>query len=470
MKPQKKLKIGTNYKKNIDKIIKTKIQANEMEETMINNSKDNARIIDEIEKDVHNEKSDRIDKKNNEFMLENNTSLIHDTNTNMLVNNKTIVNNIINSADKNKATNDEQLTNTITAMKSEKQQVNTGTVTANDEQQTNTIAAIKSEEQQVNTSLVTTNKENDTNFVNSRYCNKKEPIIEYRRIYKKLYFSKYLYKLSNIYSAILTVQRFNKQKNLKCIYTKCKKSIEEMIKDIISIKHIEQINYFVDCECKKINITHEGKETNTFTFDFVECNFDFMIWCFICEKYESYMKTKNKEHIGNKFAKEFDTKSICDLPRKRLFGTTPNYTAACTNTSNNTYNISNNSNTNNISINTNKISTNAHEQPHLKETNNQNTVMTAKEKANAILQRIKDKERKRKEEFVSMQAKNDEIDELKNKIDTLFALENKTKLPIEKVVKVVNIFNGKKSIEKLCTRYAEYKICTINDEVFLTKK
>ncbi|KAM0676449.1 hypothetical protein GVAV_000416 [Gurleya vavrai] len=278
------------------------------------------------------------------------------------------------------------------------------------------------------------------------------PLIKFTKLTKRLYFPSHIKKLSEIYSALLTVQRFNEQKNLKCIYIKSKNSIEKMIKDKLYIKYIEQINFlFPDTKFKKIEIEHENKIIETFTYELIEKDCDVVFWKYIWSCYLIFLEKKNFNHYGNKFVDGFNIEKIEEVPRKKLFEK--------------------------VQVNTNlDFKKKIFEEDQIINTNlekNTNRIdqknISVKEKTNLILERIKEKEKRRKEEFIKNCLQNDDIKKIKEKIDYLFLIEEKNYIKIEKISKSLILFKAKENIDIICKKYSESKIKFLNGEEFLLK-
>ncbi|TBT97615.1 hypothetical protein CWI39_2845p0010, partial [Hamiltosporidium magnivora] len=93
------------------------------------------------------------------------------------------------------------------------------------------------------------------------------------------------------------------------------------------------------------------------------------------------------------------------------------------------------------------------------------------QKTKDILERIQEKERKRRESFIKQCSDDDLLKEIKYKIDTYFSTTNKKSVPIEDIISVLCIFQGYSVLLKLCSKFQDiYFIKEIQGIEYLIKK
>ncbi|KAM0687285.1 hypothetical protein COBT_001477 [Conglomerata obtusa] len=283
------------------------------------------------------------------------------------------------------------------------------------------------------------------------------PLIKFTKSIKRFHFPNHIRKLSEIYTALLTIQRFNEQKKLKSIFIKSKKCIERMISDRIEIRQFEQLFFlFRAAKFHKITILHEGKDVETFTFDFPNCDYDSIFWCYIWHYYCEYLNSNNLTHFGNKFQHGFNVENIIEVPRMKLFENTKIYAEKKQNIAKvmdckETINTMDNINGNHSLI----IS--------------KENIKKGKDRTLQILERIKEKERLRKEEFIRNCMENDTLKEIRTKIDYLFLVSESKLIKIENIIKNLKIFKGRENIDLLCMKYKDYQIKNIAGIEYLCK-
>jgi chromatin licensing and DNA replication factor 1 len=274
--------------------------------------------------------------------------------------------------------------------------------------------------------------------------------MNYRGINKKVNFPKNMQKLSKLFSVLKSINRFNKEKKLVSIFVKNKRCIENLLGNRIEIKEIEQLNYLLEgwIKFESVTILHEEQVTETFTYDIVrgslvEC--DDLIWKYLMECYKKFLEEKGLDHCGSRLHPEFDIEKIPELPRKSL---SVNVEAK---------------NDHNREDNEREV-----ERVEKRPVNAEvGQIKRGRDRANDILERIREKERVRKEKFIKSEKEKDNLMELRNKIVNLFRVEGKKAILIKSVVELLRIFKGKESISKVTEKYSEIQIKTLDDEEYL---
>ncbi|EJW02303.1 hypothetical protein EDEG_03253 [Edhazardia aedis USNM 41457] len=289
--------------------------------------------------------------------------------------------------------------------------------------------------------------------------------IPFTKITKKLYFKDKILKLSKIYSGLLTIQRFNQQKGLKTIFATSRKSLEKMVNAEIYLEDIENINFLYDIDLYEVKIDINGSKITTFSIYVKEIDYDKVLWDYLCCKYFTFLN--GRKHYGHTFMYNFDVENV-DIPRKQLFpdkniGLNTNSEIKV---SSNISNINTSTDKNSNIVNSKKFKDNNSENQNKSES----VLNNAKGKLKTILDRIKEKEQKRKEEFIKNSSQLDYIQEIKVKIDNIFVIENKKCLKVCDIIKLLDLFKGKDVIDQLCISYSQFTVKIIQNEAYLFRK
>ncbi|TBT96668.1 hypothetical protein CWI37_2826p0010, partial [Hamiltosporidium tvaerminnensis] len=327
-------------------------------------------------------------------------------------------------------------------------------------------------------------------------------------IYTKLYLPEIFKKMIKLYNSLLTVYRFNKDKGLNTIFIKSLKSIEDMCNFKISQSFIEQL-YYISRECfifRKVKIQHFSKYVDSFTFECLKDKnyFNQSVYKYYRNTYKNNEiiprkslfekeigksiifenKTEVKEFID--FEKEID-KSIINSFNKIEENIKLNSITQIENLKNKSKNIflkiPDLSENRNLEKSENK-NLEKSENKNLEDIKSENIKSANKniksenlekkllsQKTKDILERIQEKERKRRESFIKQCSDDDLLKEIKYKIDTYFSTTNKKSVPIEDIISVLCIFQGYSVLLKLCSKFQDiYFIKEIQGIEYLIKK
>ncbi|AFN83229.1 hypothetical protein EROM_061380 [Encephalitozoon romaleae SJ-2008] len=236
-----------------------------------------------------------------------------------------------------------------------------------------------------------------------------------------LYLPKSLQKLSRIFRVLETIQRFNSARNLTTIFIKSLGCIENLVKQRVVVGDIERMYYIAPdlFRFKKISIHHDGKEVDTFVIYVSGETKEFN------ERLEEYVKKCHLEFLnengyvynGNRFHPEFNFEEV-PLPRKPLFPE----------------DIKEETIEKEVCVPTKR---------------NVDIVESAKKRASTILERIREKERLRREEFMNKSKEEEDNVLLSNRIKMLLRSENRRAIPVNKVVDLLKIFDGVNTINRI---------------------
>lgn len=232
----------------------------------------------------------------------------------------------------------------------------------------------------------------------------KDVDIPYSAINAEHYLPASFKQLSKLYKIIETIHRFNAGRGLSLVYAKYRESIERLFRHRVETKHLEQLYYMLGdgLEFRWITVLDNGAEVETFALKVVrEADIDALLYDYLIARYKEWLSINDKDYssarIHSGFVKIIDE---IELPGRPL-----RENGAC-------------------SINLGGIS--GHES--CVEMNNAGAIstaepeaarMAAKGKAADIYERIKEKERMRREAFVKEQAANKDYVSM---IDNIFRI------------------------------------------------
>ncbi|KAF9763974.1 Activating transcription factor 7-interacting protein 1 [Nosema granulosis] len=245
--------------------------------------------------------------------------------------------------------------------------------------------------------------------------------LDYSKIETYLVLPKTYLRLSKIFKALLTVQKYNSLRKLTSIFIKAKGSIEKILKTRVEEEDIKRIFYLLPehLEIKRITVEEKGECVSTFTFKIL-CTAEEMD-----KRLLEYYKRENNKEDGNIPTKEFDGSS-----------------------------------SNIIKEDVKKIPV---IERGLSATKKENVPIFC----GSILERIKERERLRKEEFINEMKKKNEKRDLIKRIEILFKKESKRAMKIAEVVKVLEIYDGINLIKKIVNENETFEIKKISGEEHL---
>lgn len=259
---------------------------------------------------------------------------------------------------------------------------------------------------------------------------------DYNTINKHVLLPKKYLNLSRIYRVMNTIQKYNMNRNLSNIFSVLVNSMEQILKNKIYLKDIEQIKYLIK---EKIIIKLiKYNDENTFTFKLLIDNdeFDRILW-------EYYQENKDK-------TKRVD-EDVCDIPRSIIF-------------TENKDDLKENEVIDNIcdkKIITEKICVlDKNVDKECKYTNN---------KKLSILERIKEREKQRKEKFIIESQKTDNSLFLK-KLNKYYKKEKKQCIKVSEIIKVFDLYDGYNYLKKLIVEEDSYQFKNIFGHEYLKRK
>ncbi|EOB15167.1 hypothetical protein NBO_8g0031 [Nosema bombycis CQ1] len=263
-----------------------------------------------------------------------------------------------------------------------------------------------------------------------------------------------LLRLLKIFKSLLTIQNYNSIRQLTSIFIKVKGSIERTLRTRIEEEDIKKIYYLLGdkIEIKNLKIEDKGEMVKTFTFK-IKCTGEEMEkrmreWC---------MEEKGKEVPCREWDNEGGEE--CGEDVKEMDGSSPLSPINPPSIDNPISPISNPMPPSNLTTPSSVITPLS--PPSTKALN----------KTNSILERIKEKELKRKQEFIKkIQKKNEERDLIK-RISILFKKEGKQALKMKDIIKILEIFEGERQIKGIVKENpGDFEIREISEEKYLIYK
>ncbi|KAF7684082.1 hypothetical protein TCON_0718 [Astathelohania contejeani] len=248
--------------------------------------------------------------------------------------------------------------------------------------------------------------------------------------------------LSKLYKALRAIQRFNSAKLLNIIFIKSKKCIEELVHRRIEESHFRQLKHIAKdvFHFEPVEIQHLNRMVSSFIIRCEIVDFDLMLVNYYKKEYNEFMK--GRKEIEGRIDPEFVLKEI---PEEDLFE---------------------DDKIKEDKIKQDKIKQDKIKQDKMKE-DKFNVLPIKKEgsknRLESILERIKEKEAKRRELFISSGVKED----FRSQIEMVFTTENKSTIKMTRIIELLNLFNGEPLIEKLCCENPKFKIKIINNEKYL---
>jgi chromatin licensing and DNA replication factor 1 len=254
--------------------------------------------------------------------------------------------------------------------------------------------------------------------LNFKNINRSE--IKFNSIDKHLRLPKKYLNLTRIFRVMLTIQKYNINRGLSNIFSKCKKCIEDVLKFRVSINDVEKIRYLIreDIIIKEVEI--DDIKTFTYLLNCTVEDFDKKVW-------EYYQNNKDKEEIKEREIEGIKEREIEGIKEREIEGIKE------------------------------------------REIEEDNKKFIKKEEGNKftnILDRIKERERLRKEEFIKRSKEEDNSVFLK-KIDMYFKKENKTCIKISEIIKVFNLYDGERYLRNVSEKEKVFDIKEILGEEYL---
>lgn len=242
----------------------------------------------------------------------------------------------------------------------------------------------------------------------------------------EIYLPKAFKKLSSLYKIISTVYSFNERRGLSLILVKYVDSIEKLFKYRVDNTILEQLNFICKDSIKftPLKILDEGLMKETYKID-IKTGFDIdnALFNYYSELYSKWIQEKGIEGPVYRFHPDFLTVEF-NIPQKSLIS-------------------------DNIKI--------KEVEPEIKN--------IAKAKADSIIERIKERERLRKEQFVKECTLKVDFE---SKINDIFSIINKPAIKLEELVFKIGGFDCKSNVLKALND--KYYLKSINGEEYVIKK
>jgi len=278
--------------------------------------------------------------------------------------------------------------------------------------------------------------------------------LEYTPSNAALYLPKGFKMISELYKIITVIHNFNKKRGLSLILIKHKDSIERMFKHRVEVTHLEQLNYIASGTIKFIplQMVDEGTEVDTFKIDILESiDVDFALFNCFNDVYKRwlYMFILNGGQDDRSFCESTGSVNIEFSDSKKtsefkfyLKKIHPSFRL------------------DEASVPVKPFSKKQNDLIH-----DSNIIKKiAKEKAGTVLDRIKEKERLRREAFVQEQTVNKDYS---TKLANLFEIGDKTAIKLEEAVFKIGGFDCKSQILRILS--SKYTIKRINGVEYIVK-
>jgi chromatin licensing and DNA replication factor 1 len=286
-----------------------------------------------------------------------------------------------------------------------------------------------------------------------RTAERKERILQFARTHTEeipntainihLFLPKKLQKLARIYRVLQTIQKFNSSRGMTTIFIKSKDCMESLVKQRVEVSDIERMHYaapefFV---FKKLRILHNEEEVDSFTIrcegsctEFDERLFEHVKMC-----HRRFLDEEGVDLLPGRFHPSFDIDGIPDLPRRPLLAGEEA-----------------------------ERSSNDEKENKREDKANIAIEQRARERASTILERIREKERRRREEFIEKSKEEESHAALNTRMCSLFKSENKEAMPLSRVVEILRAFDGKEAIKRLVSSgRSSFSLRTISGTEYL---
>ncbi|ELA42044.1 uncharacterized protein VICG_00891 [Vittaforma corneae ATCC 50505] len=249
--------------------------------------------------------------------------------------------------------------------------------------------------------------------------------IKYSPSSATLYLPKNFRLLSTLYKILASVHSFNQRRGLTLIFIKYVESIEKLFKHRVEMALLEQLNFICNGSMvfTPVRILDEGIKKNTFKIDVKEgFDIDIALFNYYCELYYTWLEENNIQGRICRFHPDF-IKEEWRIPPKPFL----------------------------LEV---KV-------PQIEDDIKQ----LARDKASTIIERIKERERQRKEQFVHECTV--KID-YEARIDSIFLLTNKQAMRLEDLIFKVGGFDCKANLMKVFGD--RYFVKMIDGEEYVVKK
>lgn len=250
--------------------------------------------------------------------------------------------------------------------------------------------------------------------------------IKYSIVNAALYLPKSFKMISSLYKIISTIINFNKKRGLALIFVKYKESIERLFKHRVEMDMLEQLNFIADGNIRfiPVEVLEGGARVPTFKIDIVQSiDIDFALFNYLCEAYKAWLDRNCSVGLVGKIHPDF-LEEVPSIPMKPF---RPSLQVKST------------------------------DEPLIRK--------IAKEKTGSILDRIKERERLRREEFVREHAVDRDYE---GRLASLFEIGNREALKMDDVLFKLGGFDCKAQVLKVLGD--KYAVRRINGEEYIVKK
>lgn len=249
--------------------------------------------------------------------------------------------------------------------------------------------------------------------------------IKYTASSAALYLPRNFKLLSTLYKILASVHSFNQRRGLTLIFVKYVESIEKLFKHRVEVALLEQLNFICNgmVVFTPMRILDEGIKKDTFKIDVKEgFDIDIALFNYYCELYYKWLGCKDVQGRVSRFHPDFIGEEW-SVPRKPFMR----------------------------GVERSGVEADVRE--------------VAKSKASSIVERIKERERERKERFI--QECEVKVD-YEAKLEGIFSLLKRRAVKLEEIMFKVGGFDCKASLEKAFGE--RYFVKVINGEEYVVKR
>ncbi len=241
-------------------------------------------------------------------------------------------------------------------------------------------------------------------------------------------FPAHLKKLSRLFAVLRSICKFNAAKDMATIYHKSRKCIENLLSKRVALVDFEQLNWLLPelFRFKKIKVHHFGEEIVSFTIE-MDAGAPSLVDARIMDLIAS---ERGNNRRGDDIV----------VSRRPLFDDSPNNEL---------------------------IATQDMEEKDVPKEKYEVAEVEGKAKALSILDRIRERERARKQSFVDRSREKDELEEIKEKILSYFMVEKRKSEEVTKLIRILGLYNGRECIKMLCSNHVCFSLKDFDGETLL---
>ncbi|KAI5150452.1 hypothetical protein ENBRE01_1504 [Enteropsectra breve] len=263
--------------------------------------------------------------------------------------------------------------------------------------------------------------------------------------------------ISSLYKVLCSVYKFNSSRGLSLILEKYRDSIERLFKRRVEHRYLEELQHLCNSslELTPVNVFISDTQVKTYTIKIhQEVDIDRILYEFYIGSYRQWLSTKNITGTVVRFHEDFIKENILIIPentkediKENTMETSEQHSRAAD---------ENKQCKKEANIDIHSIDT---------------TKSSVKDRMDDILKRVREKEMKRKEEFIKEQTKHINY---KGKIESVFKITNKRAIKLAEIIEKLNLgkdVNGiyKENILRVVEEDEKYTIRKIGEEDYILR-